>query len=382
MEQTLGIYIHIPFCIQKCFYCDFCSFPKSNGDTMLAYVSELCRRISLAAPSAAHLTVDTVYFGGGTPTLLPLDCFERLLNTLYKSYKISNDCEITCECNPATADFAYLSKLRAMGINRLSIGLQSTDDHELTLLGRAHHFSDFLAVFSDARAAGFDNISADLMYGIPDQTVESFSKTLDALIKLSPEHISAYGLKIEDGTPFARTRDQLQLPDEETEWELYRLCGERLAQADYAKYEISNFAKIGRESRHNLRYWMGREYLGFGVAAHSFFGGERFGNSRDLSAFLAGKDITEDQIRLSAQDDYEEFIMLRLRLTRGIDEQEFIDRFKKRFFEAFPSLNLYIKHGLMQICDNKLSFTDRGFFVSNSILADLLCFEPCDEKSS
>lgn len=346
---------------------------------MRAYTQELCRRMTLAAPTAKHLTVDTVYFGGGTPTLLPLDCFEQLLDTLRKYYDVSEDCEITCECNPATADLSYLSSLRAFGINRLSIGLQSASDHELSLLGRAHNFSDFIKVFEDARAAGFDNISTDLMYGIPDQTIESFSQTLDALIALSPEHISAYGLKIEDGTRFAKERAHLSLPDEDTEWELYRLCGERLAEAGYEKYEISNFSKPNRASRHNLRYWQGREYLGFGVAAHSCFGGERFGNSRDLAAFLAGEDITEERVRLSDQDHYNEFVMLGLRLTHGIKERDFFEKFGKSFSEAFPSLPTYLKHGWMQLRDGALSFTDQGFFVSNTILADLLSF---DKKSS
>lgn len=349
---------------------------------MRAYTHELCRRMELAAPSAKHLTVETVYFGGGTPTLLGLDCFELLLHTLHDNYTIDADCEITCECNPATADRSYLSALRALGINRLSIGLQSASDHELSLLGRAHSFSDFLTVFADARAAGFDNISADLMYGIPDQTYESFSQTLDALLALSPEHISVYGLKIEDGTRFARERARLSLPDEDTEWELYRLCSNRLAEMGYKKYEISNFSKEGRESRHNLRYWQGQDYLGFGVAAHSCFGGERFGNSRNLAAFLAGEDITEERLQLTDQDRYTEFVMLGLRLTRGIDEREFFEQFGKHFSEAFPSLPIYLKHGWMQLRDGALSFTDRGFFVSNAILADLLSFESLDEKSS
>lgn len=378
MDQTLGIYIHIPFCLQKCAYCDFCSFPKKSGSDMRAYTHELCRRLALVAPSATKRVVDTVYFGGGTPTILPIDCFERLLEELRTHYALTPDCEITCECNPATADRAYLSSLRTLGVNRLSIGLQSADAHELTLLGRAHGVTDFFTCFSDARTAGFDNISADLMYGIPDQTLQSFSATLDTLISLAPEHISAYGLKIEDGTRFARERDRLSLPDEDVEWEMYRLCGERLAQAGYEKYEISNFARPGRESRHNLRYWQGRDYLGFGVAAHSCFLGERFGNSRDLSAFLRGEDITEERIALTEHDRYEEFVMLGLRLASGIDERELLLRYGKDFERAFPSLPLYLSHGLMQVRDRRLSFTDRGFFVSNSILADLLSFETID----
>lgn len=301
--DTLGIYLHIPFCLKKCLYCDFCSFPvEGDKDVREAYCRELCRRMRNARALCSDRTVDTVYIGGGTPTLLPADCFSMLFDTLRESFSLSPDCEISCECNPATADGVLLGHIRTLGVNRLSIGLQSMHANELAALGRLHSTADFLSVFSTARKVGFDNISVDLMYGIPEQSPESFSATLDAVCALSPEHVSAYGLKIEENTPFFLRRNTLPLPDEDAEFSMYRLCTDKLAAAGYAKYEISNFAKPGRECRHNLRYWQEEEYLGFGVAAHSCFGGERFGNSRDLAAFLAGEDITAERHRVGGEE--------------------------------------------------------------------------------
>ncbi len=372
MRPTLGLYLHIPFCIQKCLYCDFCSFPRPTMERMTAYTKELCQRLTASAPQCADRVVDTVYFGGGTPSLLPIACFEEILACLREHYALTDDCEITCECNPASADGLYLTALRRLGVNRLSIGLQSAHNHELRALGRAHSAEDFCAIFLDARAAGFDNISADVMYGIPHGTTESFEKTLDFLLSLSPEHISAYGLKIEDGTPFDAMRARLPLPDEDSEWEMYRLLSDKLTASGYHKYEISNFSKKGKESRHNLRYWLGEEYLGFGVAAHSYFAGERFGASRDLVSFLSGEDITEERISLSPLDERNEYLMLRLRLAEGIDESAFFARFGTSLASLYPPLEDRIREGFLKREGGRIAFTDRGFFVSNSILSEML----------
>lgn len=372
MKSTLGLYLHIPFCIQKCLYCDFCSFPRVTEESMRAYSRELCRRLTASAPACADLVVDTVYFGGGTPSLLPISCFEEILVGIREHYTLTEDCEITCECNPASANGGYLAALRKLGVNRLSIGLQSAHDHELRALGRAHSAEDFRAIFLDARRAGFDNISADVMYGTPHGTLDSLDRTLDFLLELSPEHISAYGLKIEEGTPFDAMRERLPLPDEDTEWEMYGLLSDRLRAAGYHKYEISNFAKKGKESRHNLRYWLGEEYLGFGVAAHSYFGGERFGASRNLPAFLAGEDITEERIALSPLDRRNEYLMLRLRLSEGIYEEEFFSRFGVSLASLYPLLEERIKGGFLKREAGRIAFTDRGFFVSNTILSEML----------
>ena len=371
MPRTLGLYLHIPFCLKKCNYCDFCSFPDSKGDKMTAYADELIRRITLWAPDCEEYEVDTVYFGGGTPTLLPLADWKRLMAALRSSFRITSDCEITCECNPATADRPYLSALRGFGINRLSIGLQSANEGELKLLGRAHSLEDFCICFADARAAGFENISVDLMYGIPEQTLESFERTLDAVTALSPEHISAYGLKIEEGTPFFRKKESLPLPDEDTEYEMYCLCTRHLEKQGYQKYEISNFARAGKESRHNLRYWRRLDYLGLGVAAHSCFRGERFGNSRDLAAFLGGEDITAERTALTDGDRLYEYLILSLRLAEGIDGEEFSKLFGISFESFYPRCEELIRQGFLKREGGRLSFTDRGFFLSNAILSDL-----------
>ncbi|MBQ8850106.1 MAG: radical SAM family heme chaperone HemW [Clostridia bacterium] len=374
MNNSLGIYIHIPFCIKKCRYCDFCSFPDKDGERVRKYTDELCRRISEAAQGCKDYTVDTVYFGGGTPTLLPIDRFERIIEAL-GAFRISDEAEITAECNPATADHEYLRRLRTFGVNRLSIGLQSTHENELSALGRVHSFVDFKATYFAARDAGFSNISADLMYGIPYQTEESFEESLKNLAELSPEHISAYGLKIEQGTPFYKMRDKLPLPDEDAECAMYLGMTEILSEYGYEKYEISNFAKKGFESRHNLRYWRGEEYLGFGVAAHSYFRGERFGNSRDIDDFLRGESIECERYAVDEKEQFNEYVMLSLRLCEGIDLGEFQMRAAKSFFEFFPKAKTLISEGYMRENGGRIAFTDKGYLVSNTILSDMIEFD-------
>ena len=373
MDRSLGIYMHIPFCVKKCNYCDFCSFPK-NGETVGQYVFELCNRMEKFSPSAAGYTVDTVYFGGGTPTLLSLGDFERLMSVLHRCYRLTDGCEISAECNPATADREKLLGMRALGINRLSIGLQSIHENELSVLGRIHGFDDFKRIFEDARSADFDNISVDLMYGIPEQTLGSFRKSLITVADMAPEHVSSYGLKIEQGTPFYRMRDSLNLPDEDTEYEMYVSMSELLSERGYEKYEISNFARPDKYSRHNMRYWERRDYMGFGVAAHSCFSGERFDNSRDIHRFLRGEDIETERTVLTRDDDLREYVMLSLRLARGIDLEEFKERAEMDFFSYYPRAKELIEGEFFVRRGERIAFTDKGFFVSNTILSDMLDF--------
>lgn len=373
--EGLGVYIHIPFCIKKCNYCDFCSF-AGQGDAMFeAYTDELCRRMRVFSKKYGKRNADTVYFGGGTPTLLPLACFDRLMTTLKECFEIETDAEITVECNPASIDEQGLRQLRALGTNRISIGLQSANEKELELLGRPHSFVDFCVAFESARRVGFDNISLDIMYGIPEQTLESFEQTLNEACALSPEHISAYGLKIEEGTAFARNRETLILPDEDIEYQMYCLCNEILSRHGYNRYEISNFAKVGRESRHNLKYWLLEDYIGFGVAAHSCFSGERFGNSRDIKAFLAGEDIVEERTLISSDEQATEYVMLGLRLDRGIDLLDYERRFGRAFENDFREIDAFLKGGFMTKDNGRIAFTTKGFFVSNTILAQMLSFD-------
>lgn len=374
--KRLGIYIHIPFCIRKCNYCDFCSYAHSDKKIMFDYAHELCRRmIEFSDAHCKDVCVDTVYFGGGTPTLLPVECFEALFKTLYEHFRIEDNAEITVECNPASIGLEGLRALRVLGANRLSIGLQSANEIELKELGRLHSFDDFCKVYDDAKMAGFDNISVDLMYGIPHQTIESFEHTLYEICRLAPSHISAYGLKIEEGTVFDKRRSELVLPDEDQEYEMYNRCVEILCQNGYKRYEISNFAKDGRESRHNLRYWELKDYIGFGVAAHSCFDRERFGNSRDIKNFLLGNDITEERYVISDEEQIREFVMLGLRLGKGIGLQEYAQLSGCDFKSDFPMIDGLVREVFLWEENGRVGFTTKGFFVSNAILAQMLNFE-------
>ncbi len=370
--KSLGVYLHIPFCIRKCNYCDFCSFPDRSGEKMSAYTKELVSRMKAFAAEHPDYRVDTVYFGGGTPTLLPTECFSEIMNALYGCFEVDGGAEISVECNPATIDKNGLAALRALSINRLSIGLQSANENELKALGRLHSFEDFCRCYSDARAAGFDNVSIDIMYGIPEQTVESFENTLRRVVELSPKHISAYGLKIEDGTAFGRMRETLTLPDEDDELRMYLLCKSILKENGYERYEISNFAKEGRASRHNLRYWSLDDYIGFGVAAHSLIDGERFGNSRDIDAFLRGEDIVEERAYISKEELLREYVMLGLRLERGISVDEYRELSGREMQSDMPELKRFIDAGFLLERNGRICFSDKGFFVSNAVLSELI----------
>ena len=371
MKKSLGIYVHVPFCLKKCNYCDFCSFSGSVEKLGEAYVNEIIRRIRSFAQSAQPYVVDTVYFGGGTPSLLPSRLTKKLIDTINSTFHISDSAEITLECNPATADYEKLFALRNMGFSRLSIGLQSALDSELALLGRAHTKEDFVNCFEDARRAGFENISVDLMYGIPEQTLESLEHSAKFVTSLSPEHISAYGLMIEEGTDFYHRRDTLIVADDDMQAQMYSLLCKLLENDGYSKYEISNFARDGFESRHNLRYWQGLEYLGFGVAAHSYFEGKRFGNSRDIISFLDGRDITEECQSISENEKRREFVMLGLRLVKGISKAEYFQRFGRQLERDFH-FERYAQAGFMTNNDDSIAFTEKGFLVSNAILAELI----------
>jgi oxygen-independent coproporphyrinogen-3 oxidase len=277
--------------------------------------------------------------------------------------------------NPATAEKEKLKHFRQLGINRLSIGMQSSDARELSCLGRVHSYSDFLTTFQDAREARFDNINADVMYGIPHQSIDSFKKTLTSLISLSPEHISAYSLKIEEGTPFYTVRDTLLLPSEEEEYEMYCLCHDMLSSAGYTHYEISNYAKDEKHSRHNLKYWHGEEYLGFGVAAYSYFDAKRYGNTDSISEYIEKNGRCEhiDIDTLTPCDIESEYIMLRLRLREGIDDTDFLLRFGVKFSEKYARQIDKFLHTEYMKCENGRYFlTDEGMYVSNSILIEFI----------
>lgn len=379
IKQPLGIYIHIPFCLQKCLYCDFCSFPQAREDVVSQYVEVLTsqiaswgRRCAQECPPNIRPSVDTIYFGGGTPTLLTLSQWAKIIDELHKHFSVLSDAEITAETNPAAAGEAYLHELRCMGINRLSMGIQSANETELRALGRVHSFAQAQRTFADARAAGFDNISADVMLGIPHQTRDSLARTLSQILALFPTHISAYLLKIEEGTPFSRLRDTLPLPDEDLQCDLYADTVTTLADAGYARYEISNFALPDRHSRHNLRYWQGRPYLGLGLAAHSDFGGKRFAAGRDMAAYLRG-DWIEESHEVDARERWEEYIMLRLRLEEGILISDYNTRHDRDFHRDFDEiLRPYKQARLVKEDGGRVSLTTEGMLLSNTILSDML----------
>ena len=373
-EKTpLGIYIHVPFCRSKCQYCDFYSLTCKDDRIMDGYLDAICTHIRESGPLAPAYRVDTVYLGGGTPSLLGADRLARILRTAQEHFALAPDTEITVECNPATADEDKLRALHDMGINRLSIGAQSSIDTELAALGRIHTWEQTKETYHAARATGFDNVSLDVMFGIPHQTLDSFSHTLDEILALSPEHISAYSLIVEPGTPFFEAGDDLILPDEDTVCAMADLLLSRLRNAGYTRYEISNFARKGRASRHNLHYWNMDDYLGFGPAAHSLMGDTRTGHSRDLAAYLAGRDITEPEETLDADTARDEYVMLRLRLADGVNKAEFFARFGQAFDAVYGEVAApFVAAGLLIDTPTHMAFTDKGFSVSNTVLSEML----------
>lgn len=374
-NKKLGVYIHIPFCIKKCGYCDFCSFSGVDPAVKDDYISVLCLQIKEAREMTRGYTVDTVYFGGGTPTLLDTDQFGRIFEALHDTFDICGGAEITSECNPATADRDYFAFLRGLGVNRLSIGVQSTDPAELKVLGRAHGRDDIFRAFNDARAAGFENLSADLMFGIPGQTRESFGRTLGDALSLGVCHISAYGLILEPGTEFYKNREKLALPDEDAEYTMYKDAVAALAAHGFRRYEISNFAKPGKESRHNLKYWHRDEYLGFGASAHSFFGERRSFAPASIETFDSGR-FEESSEFIGNHDAACEFVMLGMRLADGFSESELSERFGVSTDELFCGrLEKYIDEGFVVRKNGRCAFTDEGFYVSNTVLSDILDFE-------
>ncbi len=318
--------------------------------------------------------MDTVYFGGGTPTVLSADQLTQILETVFFCYRVEKNAEITSECNPATADRDQLKRMKAAGFNRLSVGIQSVHDIELRALGRIHSFRDARVLFDHAASVGFSNLSADVMFGIPHQTSESFAQTLELVASLSPKHLSAYALTVEAGTPFGRRgEEQLDLPSEDAVAEMYLSMVDRLAEHGLLQYEISNFAKAGYESRHNLKYWNTEEYLGFGPAAHSDFGGARFANSADVAGYLAKGSVICEQTVLTDADRLEEFVMLQMRLFEGLSLAELQKRFGEAPAARFASaLAPYERGGYVRRTETGFAFTPMGMLVSNSILSDIL----------
>lgn len=369
-----GIYIHIPFCKSKCFYCDFNSFANKE-EYIVPYFSALNNEISVWSEKLNDRTFDTIYFGGGTPSFVETGLLCDVIERLKNDFNIANDCEITVECNPGTIGFESFLKLKSAGVNRLSIGLQSTDNYQLKALGRIHTVEDFATCFADARRAGFDNISLDLMYGLSDMNMAEWEQTLDKAIDFGAEHISVYALKIEEGTPFSKRK--LALPNDDLCADMYEKAVDTLRKAGYDRYEISNFARARMESRHNQKYWELDDFLGLGAGAYSCVEGVRFCNESDIVKYI--ERVSEkglaviDEEYISKDEQMSEFVFLGLRCEKGISITEFEERFGQELLDKFAEpIKKYINLGFLTLEGDRLHFLDKGFFVSNVILADFV----------
>lgn len=369
-NKSLGLYVHIPFCKRKCSYCDFCSGAGYTQAERHAYIERLVEEIK-GYKSKPKKKLTSIFFGGGTPSLLTGKEFEKITRSIKENFEISEDFEFTVEANPGTLDREGLLEYKRLGVNRLSIGLQSIHENELKILGRIHNYEDFVTVFRMAREVGFDNINVDLMYSIPEQNSESLKKTLDAVLSLSPEHISAYSLILEEGTPLYENRGSYSFPDDDVDAQNYDLICRTLSQNGYLHYEISNYARNGRESRHNLIYWRAKEYIGVGVSAHSYYGGVRYSNSSSFNDYLNG--VSGDKRPLSARERAYEYVMLGLRLGTGIS----LSKYKEKFGEDFllgreEIIGRLRENGLLDMREDRIFLTEKGLYVSNAVLVELL----------
>lgn len=430
MNQNLMLYLHIPFCVRKCNYCDFVSF-AGKEDFLESYVQALCNEIRAYGKFFGERKISSVYFGGGTPSILPAELFVRIMETLEKNFSLGNTkkkidkkmllfsrfrtnpsklmkrppdmTEVSVECNPGTLDRKKLKAYRRAGVNRLSFGLQSAEPEELKTLGRIHTFDDFTDSFEAAREEGFDNINVDLMQAIPGQSLESWWRTLAVTAMWKPEHISAYSLIVEEGTPFydLQKKGLLSLPEEDTEREMYYAAREILEKSGYYRYEISNYAIPGFECRHNSGYWRRQEYLGLGLNASGMTDNVRRKNTADLQSYLKGfrdeeqalqtlgaaqeriqeqkpeqaedADVIQDIHRLSHREQMEEFMFLGLRMTDGISKQDFFGTFGQDFDFTYGEVVYRLKsEGFLEEAEDRVFLTDRGIDLSNRVLAEFL----------
>lgn len=371
--REIELYLHIPFCAQKCGYCDFLSGP-GDLERQRQYKDALLGEIR-ASKMTGDVRVTSVFVGGGTPSLLPGEWMEEILACVRENFILTGVAEISLEANPGTVTPEKLSHYRAGGANRISFGCQSADNGELRLLGRIHTWEEFLESFSMAREAGFSNINVDLMSGLPGQGIASWEKSLRSVAGLGPEHLSAYSLIIEEGTPFAGRK--LSLPPEEEERLMYERTHEILEEYGYRQYEISNYARPGYQCRHNVGYWKRTEYLGLGLGSASLMGGRRFSNTRNMEEYLRDSSSPEklrrDEELLDRQAQMEEFMFLGLRMTEGISEAEFSETFGCGIRQVYGEvISRYVSGGFLREENGRLMLTRAGISVSNPILADFL----------
>ncbi|MSC86368.1 oxygen-independent coproporphyrinogen III oxidase [Eubacterium sp. am_0171] len=392
MKKELELYLHIPFCVKKCAYCDFLSAP-ADEDAKQEYVNALLCEIQGYEAYHESYQVTTIFMGGGTPSLLTGDQVIVIFDALHQSFQIAENAEVTIEANPGTVTKEKLKAWKAAGINRLSIGLQSADNEELKMLGRIHTWEEFLTTYDLARKQGFDNINIDLISAIPGQTEASWKKTLTKAARLDTEHISAYSLMIEEGTPFyerygenagqglteshAAENTAPLLPDEDAERKIYEMTAEILSEYGYQRYEISNYAKEGYACRHNMGYWERKEYLGIGLGASSLIGRSRYHNTGNIRSYIQKvqekADIKEDVEQLSVKDEIEEFMFLGLRKTKGISISGFEELYRQSIFDVYGTqMKKLMDGGLLEMSEDRIRLTEKGIDVSNLVFLEFM----------
>ena len=378
-QKKLGIYIHIPFCVRKCNYCDFNSF-ASDDETKVNYINALCNEIRGYGPKFKDYSVNTVFIGGGTPSILPAGLTRQFMDCLYSNFAIDSDAEISMEANPGTLDIEKIKAYKELGINRISLGLQSTVSQELKILGRIHDYETFLDSFMMLREEGFRNINVDLMNGIPNQTYDSFMNGLKIIKELNPEHISIYSLIVEEGTPFYER--ELNLPDEDEERKMVHSIPSILGK-EYHQYEISNYSKRGFECKHNIKYWRREEYLGIGLSAASLVNETRFKNTENLKDYLSifkeNDKIYDNNIRfseyecLSDEDKMSEYMFLGLRMNAGINISDFDKTFGISLYEKYgKKIKLHVEEGLLEVKEDHLYLTEKGRDLANYVWSDFV----------
>ena len=376
--KEIGIYVHIPFCKQKCIYCDFISF-SNKFNKVEEYINKLRQEIEIKASKIgkSEILINTIYIGGGTPSIISKEYIGQIIDSINKHFNIKQQVEITIEVNPGTVDKEKLEYYKKLGINRLSIGLQNTSDYILKILGRIHTYKDFLNVYNMARQIGFKNINVDLMIGVPTQNIDNVKDNVSKILDLKPEHISVYSLIVEENTPIEKkiSSDELILPSEDLEREMYWYVKNKLEENGYKHYEISNFAKEGKESKHNMNCWNQEQYLGFGVAAHSYLNNERFSNTEDLDEYIVRdlleiKQINEIQDILDKQKEY---MMLGLRKIDGVSISKFKQKYVNNPVYLFKEeINKLSKEGLLQVNLDNIKLTKKGIDLANLVWEEFI----------
>ena len=379
-KKPLGIYVHVPFCRSKCSYCDFYSICDVSRPVTDGYLDAVCEHIRETGPLAPEYLVDTIYFGGGTPSYFGAEGLSVILSTIRRSFAVAADAEITFEANPDSVTMKLLRRLKGEGFNRVSLGVQCDDNGVLEQLGRPHDFEQAKDAVHMIRKAGFKNLSLDLIYGLPGQDLERWQQTLQNVIGLQPEHISCYGLKVEEGTPLHKHRNEVVLPDDDMQADMYLATVEILRSKGYRQYEISNFSKRGRESRHNMKYWTGGEYIGFGPDASSDFSGKRFSIVRDLQTYIAGiqsgGQVLDEMQTVPPRERAGEYLMMHLRTVYGISAEEYEAKFLLPFGPLEKKLEQYRSLGhALRGEGGRWHLTPEGFLLSNTIISDLLLIQ-------